>query len=412
MEGGKYRFPKTFYWGSATSAHQIEGGLNNDWTSWERSDGRIRELREQGKDPADFVSGQAADFWNRYEEDLDNAHLLGHTMFRMSIEWSRIEPREGEFDDAALEKYRKIIKAVRSRGMEPMVTLWHFTNPTWFAEKGGFLSRDSTRLYTRYAVRVVRALQDDVKYWVTFNEATTVYAWMTYATGQWPPQKKSISSFVAFRKGILAAHRQAYRHIKAICHEHCRVGVVENNRAFINGRWLGFSRIANWLYSHWLWRRIRKENDFLGLNYYTVRRLFGTPQRVAKEMDWEIWPEGIYHAIKDAARFKVPIFITENGIADSTDRMRESFIRSHLSWIAQAMHDGVDIQGYLYWSLLDNFEWAHGYVPRFGLIQVDYQTQKRTIRPSAYAYAKIIREHVVDLPGSGGAITDSGSDRR
>lgn len=402
MEGARYRFPREFYWGSATSAYQVEGGIENDWSAWERSEERIRQLKQQGLNPAAFVSGRAADFWNRYEEDLDNAHLLGHTMFRMSIEWSRIEPQEGTFDGEAIAHYRKIIQAVKARGMEPMVTLWHFTNPIWFASKGGFLSKDATRLFTRYAVRLVRALQDDVRYWVTFNEATTVYAWMAYATGQWPPQKKSLRTFFSFRKAILRAHKRAYRDIKAMCHGRCLVGIVENNRAVVGGHWFGAQRLANAMYSHWLWRRIRRENDFIGLNYYTTRRLSGRASVVAKEKGWEVWPEGIYRTIKDVGRFKVPIFITENGIADATDRMRWPFIRDHLSWVAQAMHDGIDVRGYLYWSLLDNFEWEDGYAPRFGLITVDYETQKRTIRPSAHEYAKMIREHAVDLPRSGG----------
>lgn len=410
MEGTRFRFPETFFWGSATSAYQIEGGNHNDWTKWERSDERIRSLTRQGMRPADFVSGQADDFWRRYEEDLDNAHLLGHTMFRMSVEWSRIEPEEGRFSDEAIEHYRKIIKAVRARGMEPMVTLWHFTNPLWFARKGGFLSADASRLFTRYAVRTVRALQDEVRYWVTFNEATTVYAWSAYATAQWPPQKKSLYAFRRFRHGVLRSHQRAYRELKAMCHERCRIGIVENNRALI-GILSGFNGAVNRLYNHWLWRRTVKTCDFIGLNYYTVRRILGRPHWIAREMNWEVWPEGIYHVIKDAARFRKPLFITENGIADKTDTRREEFIKEHLSWVAQAMHDGVDVRGYLYWSLLDNFEWARGYGPRFGLIAVDYETQKRTIRPSAYAYAKIIREHDVDLPDTPRSTAHRGSGR-
>lgn len=372
----------------------------NDWSEWEISAKRTRELRKQGKSPASFVSGRAADFWNRYREDLDIAQLLGHSMFRMSVEWSRIEPREGEFDDAALEHYREIIRAIKMRGMEPMVTLWHFTNPIWFAKRRGFLAKDATRLFTRYAVRVVRALPE-VTYWVTFNEATTVYAWMAYATGQWPPQKKSPFAFHRFRKGIQQAHEQAYRDIKAMGHSRCVVGVVENNRAVV-----GFGRpvvqpIANKCYSHWLWRNTKF--DFIGLNYYTVRRLTGTASVVAEEMGWDVWPEGIYHVLKALKSFSVPIFITENGIADSTDKRRASFIQDHIGWVARAMEEGVDVRGYLYWSLTDNFEWDKGFAPRFGLVGVDYETQTRTIRPSAHAYAKIIREHAVDLPRGGSA---------
>ena len=409
-EGARFRFANTFYWGSATSAYQIEGGNNNDWSEWERSSERIHSLRQQGRDPAAFASGKAADFWNLFEKDLDNAHLLGHTMFRMSIEWSRIEPQEGRFDDDAIEHYRRMIRAVRARGMEPMVTLWHFTNPIWFAQKGGFLSGDASNNFTRYAVRVVRALQDDVRYWVTFNEATTVYAWMTYGSGQWLSVDSGIRPFVRFRRGIANIHNRVYREIKSLCSNECQVGSVENNRAIVGPLRFLVQGTLNRRYNHWLWRHTK--NDFLGLNYYTTRRFIGSPKNVAKEMNWEVWPEGIYRVIKEAASLKKPIFITENGIADAADSMREDFIREHISWIAQAIHDGIRVKGYLYWSLIDNFEWAEGFRPRFGLVEVDYQNQRRKIRRSAHAYAKIIREHVVDLPRSRSADTNRHRGRR
>jgi beta-glucosidase len=411
-----FRFPKAFHWGSATSAHQVEGGNRNDWTSWERSPDRQKQLRQRGLDPADFVSGPACDFWNHYEADLDIAQSLGHTMFRMSVEWSRVEPEEGVFDEDAIARYRDIIAAVRARGMEPMVTLWHFTNPLWLTKQGGMFAVDAAEHFERYALKMLHALPS-VTWWVTFNEATTVYAWLAYRGGQWPPQQSNVMAMLRFRRRIARAHVRVYHALKRVRPD-VRVGAVENNRAIIAGPFfkiLGIPRLMRWAWNHWLWRTVGDAQDFLGLNYYITwhlpggRKVTGSLPR-AEEMDWEIWPPGLYQVLKEAALFHKPIFITENGVADGIDTLRAGFIRDHVACMAKAMHEGVDVRGYLYWSLLDNFEWSRGFGPRFGLVAVDYRTQARTVRPSAWEYARIIRNHAVDIP-SGALVSDNGRRR-
>ena len=429
MEGRppQYKFPEGFKWGSATSSHQVEGGNRNDWSEWESSPKRIAQLKKEGKDPSDFISGKACDSYNRYEEDFDIAKKLNQNIHRFSIEWSRIEPEEGKFDFEAIKHYQRLVKALRDRGIEPMVTLWHFTNPVWFAEKGGFLNKKSPEYFTRYVKYVVGNLKDEVRLWITFNEAFTVYAGFTKLSATWPSRDKGFFSFYKTRQNITKAHVLAYQEIKKICSgtshnsfsttssmsqkiptlydttsdvAQCWVGITENNV------YVPDTKTFWGTYLRGLYRRLRNfyffgkhapYYDFIGLNYYHIIRkpnLGGKyevipKQEIMAEMNWEVYPEGIYRVLKDLSKFKKPIFITENGIADATDKLREKFIKDHLFWVWKAIQGGVDVRGYLYWSLLDNFEWHLGFRPRFGLVEIDYATLERKIRPSAYEYAQI-----------------------
>jgi len=410
------KFPDGFYWGAATSSHQIEGDNHNDWSEWEKSSQRIEQLRKEGKASSDFISGKACDSYRRYEEDFDIAQKLNHNIHRFSIEWSRIEPEEGKFNQEAIDHYKRLIDALRKRGIEPIVTLWHFTNPIWFSVKGGFLNKKSPEYFTRYVKYVVDNLRNEVGLWITFNEATTVCAGMSYLKGIWPPQHKSIFEFLRVRKNFLKAHILAYQEIKKIYKErdksnvssppsdtshNVRVGLVENNPVFIYGKFaqfFGIGKVFNRFWNRWFFSRALPYYDFIGLNYYTIKR-FGKSYRilpkqdVAEEMDWEIYPRGIYTVLKSLKKLKKPIFITENGIADSNDLKREKYIKDHLYWVKEAINEGVDVHGYLYWSLLDNFEWHHGFSPRFGLVEINYTTFERKIRPSALAYTVICKNN-------------------
>jgi len=398
------KFPEGFKWGSSTSAHQVEGDNHNDWSEWEKSR------------PLEFQSGKACDSYNRYEEDFDIAKSLNQNIHRFSIEWSRIEPKEGRFDHETMHHYVNVVKALRERGIEPMITLWHFTNPVWFAEKGGFLNVDSPEIFTRYVKYVVDNLKDRVGLWITFNEAASVYAWFSYLNGQWPPQHKNIFEYIKVRKNLIKAQALAYQEIKKIysvpqtlsetnpTSHNVEVGLVESNVFIVHGN-LWYEKLIGKLYNYqrnlYFWDKALPYYDFLGLNYYHVdRRVLGSYRTLLKqgwmpEMGWETYPKGIYHRLMELKKFKKPIYITENGIADTKDEQREKFIKDHLRWVWQAIHDGVDVRGYMYWSLLDNFEWARGFKPRFGLVEVDFNTFARKIRPSALEYAKICRENIL-----------------
>jgi len=417
----EFTFPQGFLWGSATSAHQVEGNnTNNDWWEWEQN----LPLQER--------SGLADDEWNRFEEDFKLAQELGHTAHRFSIEWSRIEPQEGQWDNKALDHYAQVIRSLRSKGMEPIVTLNHFTLPLWLARKGGWYSDKTPLLFARYVEKVTEALGHDVHYWMTLNEPS-VYVYKGYLIGEWPPQVKSPKKAVKVFKNLLLGHVLAYEKIKEVYIQRGwtepMVGIAQNVLIFracseTSLRDRIAARFRHWMFNHLFVQALvrgraycigvfsihlprAKTLDFIGLNYYTrdfVRHNgFGFPGilgQACSEQDrygqdnalsWEIYPKGLYTLLKDFSRYKLPLLVSENGIATDDDAERTKFIVQHLNAIAMAMKEGAPVIGYLYWSLVDNYEWVEGFASRFGLIAVDFKTQERTIRESARKYEKIIR---------------------
>jgi beta-glucosidase len=396
----------------------VEGGNNNDWSRWEQSPDRIEFLKNRGEDPLNFVSGRACDSWNRWKEDIDLVKKLNQNTYRFSVEWSRIEPEEGKFDKNILQHYLDMVKYCKGQGIEPFVTLWHFTNPVWLADKGGWLNPNSVDYFVRFINVVVDNLKGDVKYWATFNEATTVYAGFSYLKGLWPPQKKSIFKFLKVRRNIIRAHTLTYRRIHEIYDELASIpdqdstshnvmaGVVESLTYVVHGRrpdQAVMGRVYGYLRNYSGLSKMAPYSDFIGLNYYHAERRFGgTPKISEKGLTiqdpyWELIAEGIYDCLKGLAGYGKPIFITENGLPDSEDKYRARLIEDHLFWVHKAIEDGVDVRGYIHWSLLDNFEWSSGFGPRFGLVEVDYKTFERRIRPSAFEYAKIIRENQLEI---------------
>lgn len=392
-------FPKGFLWGAATSAHQVEGGQDNDWSEWEKL-GRVND---------GAVSGQAGDHWNRFVQDFDLAKELGQNAHRLSLEWSRIEPHPGVWNEDALAHYREVVRALKQRGLEPFVTLWHFSNPRWFAEMGGWESSQGPGLFARYAAKAFQALPE-VKFWLTVNEPN-VYALLSYLTGYWPPERKNPWRAYRVYRQLAVAHGQAYQTIKKLRPE-ASVGFAQNIVAFEArqrrsrlDRWA--MRTADDWYNHRWIRWLNGAYDFVGINHYlreTVR--FGSLIRPIKiepqgepqtDFQWQIVPESMYSALLSVARYRRPVFVTENGCADATDRFRKQFIHDYLANVHRAILDGVDVRGYFYWSLLDNFEWREGFSKRFGLVAVDFATQARTVRPSARWYAAVCRANALEI---------------
>ncbi|MFH0930080.1 MAG: glycoside hydrolase family 1 protein [Candidatus Moraniibacteriota bacterium] len=418
MKNKILKFPEGFLWGAATSAHQVEGGTKNDWTEWEKKNAKrlAREAKtkwatwQQEKfpemfDPENYISGRACDHYNRYEEDLDIAKSLGHNAHRFSIEWSRIEPEEGKFDEKGIEHYRKVIKAIRARGMEPFVTLWHWTNPLWLARIGGPESKKFSYYFSRYAKYVVENLGDLVDFWITLNEPTSVIA-NSYTKGIWPPQKKNPLAAFKVYKNLAKAHNESYGKIRDILPK-AKIGFSHIMPYFepFNANSI-FDKTATRLFKYFsidrFWNLTKGQNDFLAVQYY-FRDLIKFP-RVRKnknesvsDLGWEVYPEGIYRVLRDLKKHNLPIYITENGLADAGDKKREKFTKDHLRWVHKAIREGVDVRGYFHWSLLDNFEWDKGFWPRFGLVEVDYKTMKRKIRPSAWEYAKICKNNCLEI---------------
>jgi len=391
-----------FLFGAGTSAHQVEGNnVHNDWWAWERSRNDIDH------------SGLAADHYRRYREDLQLAKELGHNAHRISLEWSRIEPDPGKFELKAIAHYRDVLLEMKRLGMTSFVTLHHFTNPLWLAERGGWEKRSTVEHFGRYVTAVAHHLGDLVDFWVTINEPM-VYATEAYVHRRWPPQKKSWVAMWRVMRHMAAAHRRAYRIIHMIIPQ-ARVGIAKHTIAFLPAkRQLDDTVIAQaqdtW-FNHYFLSLTRSAHDFLGVNFYfTSQKTVNIfPPKIENmqwdgpqsDIGWPVRPEGLKHVLLHARRYGVPIYVTENGLADARDALRADFIRGHLRAIEDAQAEGADVRGYLHWSLLDNFEWDMGFGPRFGLVEVDYETQERRPRASAYVYKSIIERAQASVGGNG-----------
>jgi beta-glucosidase len=410
---GAMPFPSTFLFGTATSATQIEGRCEtSDWYAFAKERGRIK-----GGDVPDI----ACDSWRRWKEDVALQQELGLNAYRLGIEWARIEPRAGEIDRTALDTYREMLGALAAAGIEPMVTLHHFTLPRWLAAKGGVLASSFTERLARFARVAADALGDICRLWITINEPNVLAA-HAYLLGAWPPARKN--ALLAFRAQaeLLRAHDAAYRALKDARGDAVKVGIAHHLRAVQPARPSSradraaaalFRRAFNDRFAAAACRQ--RTQDFFGINYYSrdlVRfsakrkdELFisrDVPSAAEKsDLGWEIYPRGLGDLVREwAKRSRLPVYVTENGIADAGDEKRRSFLLAHLRELEAALAEGVDVRGYFHWSLLDNFEWAEGYSPRFGLVEMDYATGARRPRPSARLYARIARERRIPEPSA------------
>ena len=400
------KFPNNFFWGAATSAHQVEGGNVNDWSEWEKGSAEYLVKKaekywqpwQKEKFPemfwtGNYISGRACDHYHRFKEDFDIAKSLNHNVHRFSIEWSRIEPKEGKIDQKEIEHYRQVLLALKERNIEPFVTLYHWTLPIWLAKKGGWLNPKTPYYFDRYVKIIGENLFNEVKFWITLNEPN-IYASNSYLKGNWPPaspsqggpQQKSIFKYQKVINQLIKAHQLAYRSLHLIDLD-CQVGIAKNNIYFEN------IPFAKYFWNSYFLNKIKDQQDFIGLQYYFHSRLFRNKNKSVSDLGWEIYPEGIYHVLKELKKYKKMIYITENGLADVDDNKRAKFIKDHLIWVHKAIEEGVDVGGYFYWSLLDNFEWDKGFWPKFGLVEVDSKTFERKVRPSAYEYAKICKNN-------------------
>ena len=402
----------TFFWGASTSAHQVEGGNNNDWTEWEHANAKLKVKSAKLKVwpdfilksypnpllPENYISGRACDHYKRFREDFDIAKQLRHNAHRFSIEWSRVEPEEGKFNQKEIEHYRQVVEALRERGLEPFVTLWHWTLPIWLSNLGGLENKNFPYYFARYARRLAEVLKDDVTFWITLNEPTA-FIRNSLMVGVFPPHKKSSVAATRALWRAAQAHRRAYATIHSLWPD-ARVGFSAAVRYIEPATRSPLDAASTFAAKFWSYNLFLlltgSANDYIALQYYR-RAKIGFPMHILEEKNgaisdigWEIYPEGLYRLLKIFAKYNKPIYITENGIADTRDTKRGWFIADHIFWMRKAMKDGADVRGYFHWSLLDNFEWDKGFWPRFGLVEVDYRTMKRKIRPSAFIYKKII----------------------
>jgi beta-glucosidase len=417
MENKILKFPEGFFWGAATAAHQVEGGTKNNWTQWEKENAERLSKEASGKwqkwqqekfpemfKAENYISGRACDHYNRYEEDFDLAKSLNHNAHRFSIEWSRIEPEEGKFDENEIEHYRHVLQALRARGMEPFVTLWHWTEPVWFNDLGGWTNKKSVEYFSRFVEKITGEYKDLVKFWVVVNEPN-VSMGFGYFRGTQPPGKKGLVNFLRGFLNLLSAFKKAAQVIQKIDPK-AEIGVANSITHYDVRIFPGLNFLIVFVvefFSKYFLRKAIPFCTFIGCNYYSryivsIRKKDIAPEK-RNDLGWEIYPEGIYDVLVSLKKYKLPIYITENGLADAGDTKRAEFIVEHLKFVHRAISEGVDVRGYLHWSLLDNFEFpdVRGFWPRFGLVEINYETSERKIRPSAREYAKICKENAVEI---------------
>jgi beta-glucosidase len=396
-------FPKDFLWGATTAAYQVEGdNSNSDWWEWEKTK------------PGIVPSGKACRHYQLFREDFNLAKSLGHNSHRLSLEWARVQPEPDKFSELEIGHYIQVIDHLRSLGIEPIVTLHHFTNPLWLSKINGWENPKAIQYFLEYVRKMTEALAAKVKYWVTINEPV-VYAYYCYLTGEWPPQKKSPQTANKVLNNLADAHIRAYSLIHSFYKKNKlfppSVSIAQNMIAFMACRKSLRNNLAVYsrskVFNFRLIDRLsgKKCLDFIGMNYYT-RNLIDTQRWSFEELfgntcsqghntlpknslGWEVYPQGLYDLLVALKKYELPVLILENGICCDDDHLRWEYIREHLKKVHQAMEAGVKVAGYLYWSLLDNFEWDKGFAPRFGLCAVDYSDYKRTPRDSARKLAQV-----------------------
>lgn len=414
QKGSDRRFPKRFLWGTATSAHQSEGDNINQWTVWEKENARTRAVQAEyqyhdlaiwpkiadiASKPENYISGRAGDHYNRYEEDFKILKSLGMNAFRFSIEWSRIEPTEGAWNVEAIEHYRQYIATLRKMGIEPMMTLFHFTLPIWFAEMGGFEKRRNVKYFIRFVEKVMNELGHDVKYIITINEPQ-VYVSESYFRHNWPPAKSSKLLGWRVLRNLIYAHNKAARLIHGLGRRY-KVSIADDSTYIYPGDDSIISRISASVWQHiiddYTLKRVKRTCDFIGVNYYFSSRFYGyrihNEDMHLNDLGWDMHPDHLEYVIERLYRkYKLPIIVTESGVADSDDSRRKWWIANSMAAVQRAIAEGADVRGYFHWSLLDNFEWAHGSWPNFGLVKIDPKTLDRTVRPSAKWFGALLKK--------------------
>lgn len=408
-------FPKRFLWGAATSAHQVEGDTHNQWTVWELENAKSKAaqakfqwgdlpnwslIEKEATDPNNYISGKGTAHYKMYDQDFDALKKMNMNAFRFGLEWSRIEPNEGAWSVEAITYYKRYIKELKRRGIEPIVTLFHFTLPVWFVEKGGFEKRKNVQYFTRFAEKILRELGSDVSYVITLNEPE-LYAYEGYYQGDWPPNligKKW--KFWRVLNNLARAHNQAADMIHGLSRRY-KVSIAKNSVFFYAGddAWLSRKTADFFQYfqDDYFLKKIVKRSDFLGINFYFSNRVYGyrvhNPDQRLSDLGWDLSPDHIQFALERLhEKYNKPIIITENGLADQKDEYRKWWLAKTLIGMQNALSNGVKLEGYLHWSLLDNFEWDKGYWPKFGLIEVNYETFERKLRPSAEWFGKVIKK--------------------
>jgi beta-glucosidase len=422
----KLEFPQGFLFGAATSEYQISGKENCGVSNWTHHEDYITQTL------LGSTSGKACDHWQRYSQDIGLLKEIGLKAYRFSVEWSLLEPEEGVFDDRVLDHYEQLCDQLLVHNIVPMVTLHHFTHPLWFEQKKAFEKKENIAYFVRFCCHVFERLAPKVSLWCTFNEPG-IYVFLGYITGHFPPartmfDRSSLELAGKVTQHLMEAHVELYKALKSmeggsqvsigLAHSliqvepyhpanpvECIIAFYLNQfmhnaiTQFLKTQTFGFyvPFLANITFDL---PEKTKILDFIGLNYYshvmfnwqTMGPDFRSGE-IPTDMPYGIYPEGLYRAIREISCLGVPIYITENGIADAKDDRRDLFLRRYLYALWRAIQDGYDVRGYFYWSLMDNFEWNRGFEPKFGLYKVNFDTQERTLRPGASYLREIAQAH-------------------
>jgi len=416
-------FPKNFLWGCADSALQTEGivtaggkTIENSWTVYEKSEGKVQV-------------GVACERWTRYKEDFALTKDLGMNAHRFSVDWSKIEPEEGKFDQEAMQHYVDMVDELVSLGLKPMITVFHHAAPLWFMHKKGFEDEKNIAYFVRFARYVFNHLHEKVPFWIIFNEPIA-YAFEGYFRGRYPPGKNSLTLAGKVTLNQLNAHVAAAQEFRRI-NRNAKIGIAHMSHpidAFT--KWNLFEKSVSKLFSYlmnettitffktgkfkwvspWIWATNEQAPgalDFFGVNYYThttlkqihpfrMEAMTRPEEKVVDASDKAerskvMYPEGLYRSIVRASKLNIPIYITENGAATDDPALKTEYLQKHLYVISRAISEGYDIRGYFFWTLVDCYSWNKGYGNKHGLYAVDFATQERTFRPANQYLIDIIQ---------------------
>ncbi len=396
--------------GAASAATQIEGGeLGHNWNDW-YDRGNIKDRTNPAR---------SNNHYNRWREDADIMISMGLQVYRFGIEWARICPTEDTVDEAVLAHYREEILYLKEKGIFLLLTIHHFTNPMWFEKKGGFTRTENKKYYLDLVALVIKSFGDLVSEYITINEPN-VYATNSYFYGDWPPGEKSMWKAMKVMTNMAVCHIEAYQLIHKMRNDmgykDTKVSFANHMRVFdpTNSKNL-WHKISAGLTEYffqgavtkamclgqfkWPLKNIAKLDpgeycDFIAINYYTRSTVSNFGDGVKKgsyrnDLGWEIYPDGIVRCAKDLySILKRPIYITENGTCDNNDTFRCRYIYDHLKVLCES---DLPVERYYHWCFCDNFEWLEGESARFGLVHVDYETQRRTIKQSGRFYSEIIQ---------------------
>ncbi len=396
--------------GTASAATQIEGGdLDHSWMDWFRK-GHIAD----GASPA-----RANDHFNRWREDDTLMRDMGMQIARIGVEWARVEPQDNVFDEAAIAHYVAEVDLLLSYGIKPLVTLHHFTNPMWFENVGAFEKTGNIHYFSRFVEKMVTAFGPRVTEYITINEPN-VYATSGYFFGSWPPGERSMGRALHVMSVLAAAHIETYRLIHALQADMgvtgTRVSYANHLRVFApRNPWNPLHRLFAWATERFFQGALSKAMgigrftfpirnlcgakrglycDFIALNYYTRSTVANLGDGTRKgspvnDLGWEIYPQGIVECARKLYNIHpLPIYVTENGTCDNTDSFRCRYLYEHLKALCES---DLPVERYYHWCFVDNFEWAEGETPRFGLVHIDYETQVRTVKQSGRFFSEVIR---------------------